>query len=320
MKRVAVFVVCSLMILALSACSGSDGDKSVKQVNVIEQNFMPRQLEYAAEKDIPIIEFDEQNKLSSWLEKNYVDIEESPEDWVYLKIQGGLSGKRFERTMDQGEYYYTGGLKDNQPDGNGILLVYDAVTTRLTGRETYCFQYIGSFEKGRYDGYGLLFSVPTDEDVGIYAAAAIAPDLESEEFARLYADGVNYVTYEGMFEDGKRTGEGNRFVSFTSWGAEFMVDIESEFAEGVTYSTVEIGEFKDDKEDGTIKLYIDGVIRYDGEMKKGEYSGKGKYYYSNGQLRYDGEFKQSDYHGKGTLYDENGDVIYKGNWKYGDYD
>lgn len=320
MKRKCAFIICGLMVISLlSACSDFSSNSSSKQENFIEQNLMPRQMEYAEENGISITKFSEREKLSTWLEENYVDIEDNPQNMVYLKT-GGLSGKRLERTKDPGEYYYIGELKDNQPNGNGILFVRNPKTTGSTADRTYCFQYIGSFEKGRYDGYGLLFSVPTSEDVGINAAAAVAPNMESEEFAKLYADGVNYVTYEGMFEKGEKNGKGNQFITFTSWGAAFIYDIESEFANGVTYSTVRIGNFKDDKADGKIKIYIEGNLYYDGEMKKGEYSGKGKSYYNNGQLRYEGGFKQDEYHGEGTLYDENGEVIYSGKWRFGDYD
>lgn len=318
MKKQKILAVL-LLTLLLSACGGQPAQETKKADNVVQEIFLTGQLEYARENGITLLEFSQQKKLANWLEKHYIGKDISG-DAVYLKEKGGLFGKRLERTMDPGSIWYVGELKDNQPDGIGIVYVNDPMTTHFTGTSTSCIQYIGSFEKGRCSGYGLLFNVPDEEDLGIAAALALAPDPESDAFAQLYAAGVNYVTYEGMFEKGEQSGQGNRYVTMTTLASAWIEDLEGEFADGVRYYLTEVGEFSGERPDGEVRMYVDGLLCYDGGMKDGDYSGEGTLYYENGQIRYQGGFKQGEYHGKGTLYAQDGSVVYSGKWRFGDYD
>ena len=52
---------------------------------------------------------------------------------------------------------------------------------------------------------------------------------------------------------------------------------------------------------GKVNEYYYDTLIYEGNMKKGEYSGKGKAYYLDGTVEYEGEFKNGKYHGKGTF-------------------
>lgn len=64
------------------------------------------------------------------------------------------------------------------------------------------------------------------------------------------------------------------------------------------------------------RLYHDnGILAYEGDMKKGLPDGEGIRYYSNGNIMYQGSFKEGDMTGKGILYDEIGHKVYEGEMK-----
>ena len=67
------------------------------------------------------------------------------------------------------------------------------------------------------------------------------------------------------------------------------------------------------------EYWNNGNLRYEGEMKDGEYHGKGKLYCADGELQYEGEFKNSEYDGYGKLYyyDYYGKTVCIGEWKNG---
>lgn len=100
---------------------------------------------------------------------------------------------------------------------------------------------------------------------------------------------------------------------------EFKNGEESGFGLEVSDAYSTCGEFKKGYPNGKVTEYYYDTLIYEGNMKKGEYSGKGKTYYLDGTVEYEGEFKNGKYHGKGTLYDEDGNKVYSGRWKNGDY-
>ena len=85
------------------------------------------------------------------------------------------------------------------------------------------------------------------------------------------------------------------------------------------YPNVKVAQTKKDVVSGISKVYIDGILKYDGEMKNGKYDGYGTAYFDDGSILYEGEWKKDVYHGKGTLYNADGTVSYTGKWKNGDY-
>ena len=58
----------------------------------------------------------------------------------------------------------------------------------------------------------------------------------------------------------------------------------------------------------------DGSIRYEGEMKHGDFYGKG-IFYQNGIKTVEGEWKDNFPDGKAIRYFENGKKFYEGEWK-----
>ena len=107
------------------------------------------------------------------------------------------------------------------------------------------------------------------------------------------------------------------------------------------YSPLMVGAMKKSKLQGPVKLYNNGVVRYDGLVKRGKYNGLGMEYvdgvlcysgewkkgvrngvgkeFENGVLLYDGEWKNGYRHGHGTLYKNGSFPIYEGQWKNGRY-
>lgn len=75
-------------------------------------------------------------------------------------------------------------------------------------------------------------------------------------------------------------------------------------------SSGNMGNFKKGK--------IEGNVIYEGEFKKGVYSGEGTLYYSDGSVQYKGKFKNGKFNGKGVLYGKDGSIMHKGEFKNGD--
>lgn len=71
-----------------------------------------------------------------------------------------------------------------------------------------------------------------------------------------------------------------------------------------------IGETADGKRNGKGKLYIKGLLFYDGDFKDDLPEGQGKLYFSNGKVMYEGEFHTGNMHGKGKLYRKDGTLWY----------
>ena len=166
----------------------------------------------------------------------------------------------------------------------------------ITDEDYPDYYYEGQLKKNKPDGDGILENGSSGLDIYI------------GEFSKGKYDGLGmecicetpseYEVYIGEYKDGKKNGYG-----FHTLGNSYYA----------------VGDFKKDKLDGTASVYMDGILRYEGELRKGKASGKGKSYYESGKLMYEGEFKNGDFNGKGTKYDEDGNEVYSGKWKDGDY-
>ena len=226
------------------------------------------------EADIPQ---NSEKKLKKILKK-YLDIQKKAEKaidfdnlWYVNDINIITASGSYKITNDDDfDYYYTGPLKKNKPDGTGIVWYSFEDSEYLEDGER---KYVGELKKGKADGIGL--------ELGIN-------DM-------LYGGIADY--YLGEFKNGEESG--------------FGLEVSD------AYSTC--GEFKKGYPNGKVTEYYYDTLIYEGNMKKGEYSGKGKTYYLDGTVEYEGEFKNGKYHGKGTLYDEDGNKVYSGRWKNGDY-
>lgn len=242
----------------------------------------------------------------------------------------------------QVNYYYYGKIKDDKPDGMGVLLERRG--------EDYIPCYIGEFSKGYRSGYGIEYQ---------YA-------MQVEDAEPFYQ-----VIYEGKYKDGKRNGKGCEYYTaldalqkIVERSIEVGVSVKdtSEFERKATeamdlvqktesvYKSTNIkgtyfseyplvyvsknkdgnwkngeldgqstvydvgnyvyaeGKFKSGNPNGKIKIFYPYMdkISYEGNMKNGEFDGKGVLYYETGQIKYKGNFKNGQYSGNGTLYNSKG--------------
>ncbi len=264
------------------------------------------------------IEVNNENKREKLIENMKTALNKEA---VFVDLErGGLLGflkaDYYAVSRYSGQYWYYGSVKDNRPDGFGILSV-DKIDVNdestLTG-----LIYAGDFDKGICDGYGAEFFESTNpiETNYSYGASVLVNEFKlHESFADLVTIYLNsYVVYDGNFKNGKRDNKGNIFELYYDRGEP----VDGYWA-GSCYPSIMVTEMKKDRPNGDAKVYEFGVLTYDGEMKNGNRHGKGTLFYENGQKRYKGEFKRGRYHGKGTLYDSDGSVQYKGKWENGDY-
>lgn len=280
--------------------------------NLVPIRLIQRQEVYAAQEGASLNRIKGRNAFAEWfLEQNDLS------DKKYIQPEGGLlSESKYKLTMTETKYQYYGETKNNYADGFGILFMSSDGYSELPN-----ILYMGNFSEGYFSGYGIQFAEPdSDDQMILYKLCNGVTD--GELYQTLYYDFVNYAKFEGIFDDGKASGKGNKFTCALAYYSYFgyFSSIDDFSPDEIGYEIV-IGEFKNGKENGKVKNYnILGGISYDGEMKDGSREGKGTLYYSDGEtIKYDGEFKNDKYEGTGTLYDESGQVVYSGKWENGEY-
>ncbi len=216
-----------------------------------------------------------------------------------------LHGRKYSITKDTTGLTYYGSLRDNKPDGFGVICDISGVNV-----------YIGNFKKGQYSGYGVLFSdAPVDENRIDFEIKEGQINESDRDLAVFYAK--RYVNYEGEWIKGERSGNGNSFT-ITNDGVYTNPEISGLWS-GSFYPIILKGKFSNDELHGNTEMYCYGCLMYEGECKGTEPHGKGTSYYTNGQVQYKGQWKKGKYDGTGTLYDKNGEVEYQGKWSNGDY-
>ena len=246
-------------------------------------------------------------------------------DLQYVKVHGKsfFSPEYYSITNEMSDMVYLGKTKNNRPDGFGVLFEtivttvdymdgsYALANSNAGDQKIYKKVYAGNFNKGVYDGKGVLYW--SQEEIRDQFLGRKIPFPETAY--NIYQDNVQElvayvgtpIEYIGEFKDGVSSGKGTQ--------VQYLMDDDGEIVINELY----VGNYKDGQKNGKAKEYMFGYLIYDGEYKKDEYNGSGKEYYLSGQIKYKGEYKNGDYNGKGTLYDQDGSVIYKGKWKNGDY-
>ena len=292
--RLLIFMV--LIAVFLAACGSEDSEgattsqniASSSPTNTVVNNFLYFQYQEAKNNGVELNQISGQDKLSEWLWKQ----SDNPPEMVPVQPKGGLfSELQYRVTDEKTGYMYQGETdRDGYPDGIGILYhgsFKDDIPTIV---------YVGNFEEGYYNGYGLLFSEPDGEDSAILLSWVSDPN-DKDTLSALYYSFVNYVTYEGTFKEGSVKGKGNQFYCSLSTELNTLDFFGKELIpENIIYTT-KVGEFT--------------------KFQNGKVDGKAKEY-AGGALIYDGEFKDGRYHGKGTLYDGSGNEVYHGKWKNGE--
>lgn len=321
-----VCLLCCLGCLAfLSACNEQPESLDVQDAterdevpndkdvnNVLTTGFLSYPYQYAERNGIELYHSSTQQELANWMVENDI-MQQSP--LSVDKETGLFSSGGYKLTLSDGEYYYRGENEDNYPNGFGVL---SKASDTFQNLETII--YIGSFEDGKFSGYGLLFSEPTSEDMNVLYNLSVR-GITDTQFQDFNYSSVNYVSFEGEFEDGSPNGEGNRFycsLYYTAMASELMGTNTLTLAD-INYQ-ITVGDFEDGEANGDVKVYRSGVLNYEGEMKNDERDGTGiQYQDRSNSILYEGNFKNNQYDGNGTLYDENGQVVYSGKWKNGDF-
>lgn len=224
----------------------------------------------------------------------------------FVKLNTELFQKDyFSLTTERTDYVYAGELKDNRPSGFGVVWkIYEEKNMLL-----YC----GNFSKGRYDGQGIGFQEYSTDIMNAVFAGIESGELMSEN----YKDYLETISYVGNFSDGEESGDGV-FFSYPElvW---YMATLDSNSGTEKEIG-VSVGRFKKGQMNGDFKVYINGILRYEGGVKNGIMNGDGRSYFpDNGKIMYDGHWKNGKYDGKGTLYNESGEIVYSGKWDNGDY-
>lgn len=130
-------------------------------------------------------------------------------------------------------------------------------------------EYMGEFQKGLYDGDGILIS---------YGAREVAPYMTDEEqidsFGVIVDREIEF--YIGEFRKGLLRGSGKHYIL-----GKLLYE----------------GEYYDWQYDGKGTLYYGGTtqIKYEGNWQKGKYHGKGTLYNEDGSVKYKGKWKMGDY-------------------------
>ncbi len=287
----------------------NDVNSNETETSEIYIELIRNQIEYANNNNIQLCRFPIQEKgLADFLEETSNSNDFS---MIFLKI----NKDEFKRIEKPDEYIYYGELKDNKPHGYGMLYKESVIPYGVISYDDRYFNryYFGEFKDGKFDGFGLQF---TQEELSIYDLLSVCPYTEDDPmFMNYYLLWKNPVEYFGAFVDGERYGKGNYTSTYNIENLDPGHNLDE-----LSYSLIEVGEFKGENLDGAGKRYWNGYLEYDGELKNGMMHGKGKqYYFLSDILKYEGEFKLDDRHGYGISYSETGEVIYEGEWKNDDY-
>ncbi|MCI5903409.1 MAG: zinc ribbon domain-containing protein [Blautia sp.] len=192
---------------------------------------------------------------------------------------------------DRANYIYQGEYKNDMPHGFGII--YDVVSKDKEGNPIMVPIYIGEFEKGKYNGDGIKYYSRKELDNDVFLRL-LAEFNDMQNAANNY---FNYMKYIGEFNDSKESGTGVHFL-FPDYESSMacLLENEEQLIEimGFNDLVIRIGEFKKGKENGNIKAYVRNKLRYKGEMKKGQYDGKGTLYTETGEIEYSGKWQKGE--------------------------
>lgn len=167
--------------------------------------------------------FYKRTKLCELLKKSIEDNMNTKKDVYYLReATGWWFSTYLKATTDNkaSDYLYIGKLKDEKPDGDGVLL--------LKSEGEWFVSYVGEFDEGQKDGYGIEFMINSKfYSYGIERSSFISfgetvqirdimfaniDDMTSEqilEYSLYYSS--NYPYYEGDYSKNKQDGKGNAF-------------------------------------------------------------------------------------------------------------
>ncbi|MGL5712158.1 MAG: hypothetical protein ACRCX2_03995 [Paraclostridium sp.] len=184
---------------------------------------------------------------------------------TYLKLGKWLSNE-LKVTLDNTSNIYYGELKDNKPNGLGVL-------------QTNKYIYIGEFKKGKLDGFGIvqvgLNYYEGEFEKGHQKGKGNEFDNNNFKLNEDFTFSSEIPKYSGEWNRDRYSGKG------TLYNEDGSIKYKGKFKKG-DYS----GE-------GTL-YYSNGNIEYEGKFKKNKYSGKGALYNEDGTIKHKGKFKRGD--------------------------
>ncbi len=226
-------------------------------------------------------------------------------------------------------YYYYGNMKDDLPDGAGVLL-----TKVIPSGDKILFLpvYAGYFQEGTADGYGIKFR----GDRGVEMEGEFSKESLDGGFESIMPTGKVIYYYENNINEIAVNNSTLRdeidyysHMQFVNRSAVFNYP-------ALQPSVYREGEYQGDRLNGDIKEYYNnyqfnsndqmyhkmedsvyGPLQYKGKMKYDEYTGKCEAFYLNGQTAFKGDVSSGIFNGDGRLYSKKGKLIYKGKFKDG---
>lgn len=268
---------------------------------------------YIRKYNIKLNSFSEKKELMPKLDEFKEELKSPKSPIKYLELENHLFNESdYKLTSSQTNTIYLGELKDNKPNGLGLIATIINPDSAILdkGKDIFLINYFGYFKAGILSGFGNSFYIPTEQEIYDFSRLY-------EETGKNYLDYINsrlnFLQYEGKFDNGKKNGLGNYFEY------DVINAYPSEHADTNIY--IKTGTFKDKVLDGIGKEYMfDGYLFYAGSYKNGLYDGEGTLYFpDSSKIKYKGNFSDGRYDGNGTLYDEAGKIVYTGEWNRGDY-
>lgn len=264
---------------------------------------------YLQNKPLDLYDFSKEEEKNTKLAKN------AKTEKCYIKESEGFINKSitYKKADQETDLIYMGEIKDEKPDGYGILskmINYGSDTNPVFA---YQIMYDGMFKKGKFSGFGKLFFSFQDENEAWKFNNFINQSGDVQTCVNNYFNELEYI---GFFEDGQFNGKG-LFITYPDkhYTSTFSERITMDSDEDPQYYTLGIASsnFEKGEMTGKAKLYYADYLVYDGELKKGEANGKGKRYYNgSAHLKYEGEFSYGKIEGKGILYDYDGNIVVSG--------
>ena len=214
--------------------------------------------------------YDYVDKAKSFLEQEAeLEANSTP---VYLKLNKKIIGDDYySLTSSESEYMYVGGMKDNKPSGFGVLKIWSIDAGEPL--RMYC----GNFSEGKYDGEGIKYG-DYSADTIYWAVSALENRVSN---IKEYLENISYI---GDFSNGEETGLGMRIISPDLY----------DYANTIITGTEEaVEEYERDRTELGIMI---------GNFNKGVMGGSDCKVYSQGFLWYEGEMKDEYFNGEGTMY------------------
>lgn len=197
-------------------------------------------------------------------------------------------------------FRYIGNVKNGKPNGVGLILYTPDPTVKSSRRYKV---YMGNFKNGVYEGYGREYHYPEDID-NIYSEYHNFDNDSVSRFKRnKVIDYANFMTYEGIYEEGLLNGEGISII-YDNLRIRNINEDKPYITGKIIVGYV---NYSDGKENGDITVYTQdnngiGYKLYQFPCKNGIMQGSGSIWDANGNVVFKGE--ASDMKGKINIYDQ----------------